>query len=84
MGSHTEFLTLNTLESHKDAEESFLSDILEIGDLPQRFYLSPKACSGIIRRAEVRGKKLPERLREALLTTVNQENGGMEDKQQQV
>ena len=81
MGSLTEFLTLNTLELHKDAEESFLSDTLEIGDLPQRFYLSPKACAGILRRAEVRGKNLPERLREALLTTVSQENGGTEDKQ---
>jgi len=34
-----------------------LSDILETGDLPQRFFLSAKACAGILRRAEKRGKK---------------------------
>jgi hypothetical protein len=66
MGSPTEFLTLNTSESHKDAEECLLSDTLEIGDLPQRFYLSPKACKGILNRAEKRGKKLPPMLKEAL------------------
>jgi hypothetical protein len=66
MGSPTGFLTLNTSESHKDAEECLLSDTLEIGDLPQRFYLSPKACKGILNRAERRGKKLPPMLKEAL------------------
>jgi len=66
LGSPTGFLTLNILESHKDAEESLLSDTLEIGDLPQRFYLSPKACRGILKRAERRGKKLPQMLKEAL------------------
>jgi hypothetical protein len=66
MGSHTGFLTLNSSESHKDAEECLLSDTLETGDLPQRFYLSPKACKGILSRAERRGKKLPPMLKEAL------------------
>jgi hypothetical protein len=39
---------------------------LEISQVPQRFYLSAKACSGILRRAERRGKKLPTMLRVAL------------------
>jgi hypothetical protein len=43
-----------------------LSDTLETGDVPQRFYLSEKACQGILRRAEKRGKKLPEQLQRAL------------------
>jgi hypothetical protein len=43
-----------------------LSDVLETGPLPQRFYLSQKACAGILRRAEKRGKELPPMLREAL------------------
>ncbi len=43
-----------------------LSDVLETGPLPQRFYLSQKACAGILRRAEKRGKDLPPMLREAL------------------
>src|SRR6185437_8872665 len=37
MGSPTESWTLNTSEFPKDAEESFLSDILETGDVPQRY-----------------------------------------------
>jgi hypothetical protein len=56
----------NILEWHKDAEESLLSDTLETGDLPQRYYLSRTACQGILRRAEKRGKQLPQMLKEAL------------------
>jgi hypothetical protein len=36
-----------------------LSDILETGDVPQRYYLSAKACAGILRRAAKRGKNCP-------------------------
>jgi hypothetical protein len=42
-----------------------LSDILE-KDVPQKYYLSPKAARGILRRAEKRGRELPTQLREAL------------------
>ena len=66
MGSPTGCLTLNTLEYHKDAEESSLLDVLETGPVPQRFFLSQKACSGILRRAEVRNKTLPPLLHQAL------------------
>jgi hypothetical protein len=34
--------------------------------VPQRFYLSRKACLGILRRASARGKALPEILKKAL------------------
>ena len=50
----------------RDAEESSLSQILE-ATVPERYYLSPKACGGIIRRAGNRGKKLPSILEAALL-----------------
>ena len=66
MGGLTESWTLSTSEFHSAAAASSLSDILEVGDVPQRFYLSPKACSGILRRAEKRGKELPEALAAAL------------------
>lgn len=66
MGSPTEFLTLNTSEFHSGAVVSSLSDILETGDVPQRFFLSATACKGILRRAEKRGKALPAPLRHAL------------------
>lgn len=36
------------------------------GGVPERFYLSQKACLGILRRASERGKKLPEILRISL------------------
>ena len=66
MGSPTGFLTLNTSEWHKDAVVCSLSDTLETGDVPQKYYLSQKACAGILRRAEKRGKELPSMLKEAL------------------
>jgi hypothetical protein len=73
MGSPTAFLTLNMSEwndtlvpSHSDGGVCSLSDILETGDVPQRYYLSPKACAGILRRAAKRGRLLPPSLAQAL------------------
>lgn len=43
-----------------------LSEILEVGNVPTRFFLSPTACKGILRRAEKRGKDLPPSLLQAL------------------
>jgi hypothetical protein len=53
-------------ESPIAAVESTLSAILE-SDVPAKYFLSKKACEGILRRAEKRGKELPPMLREALL-----------------
>ena len=61
----TEFSTLNTGPSPSEEQESTLSQIL-LAEVPQKYYLSPKACLGILRRASVRGKELPEVLRKAL------------------
>ena len=66
MGSHTGFLTLSTSEWPSDAAVCLLSDTLETGDLPQRYFLSATACKGILRRAEKRGKALPPALDSAL------------------
>jgi hypothetical protein len=66
MGSPTEFLTLSISEWPRDAAVCSLSDVLEIGEVPQRFFLSATACRGILRRAEKRGKKLPQQLEQAL------------------
>ena len=57
--------TLNTGVSPKDAKESSLSQILQ-ADPPLKYYLSPKACLGILRRAFERGKELPPKLEGAL------------------
>jgi hypothetical protein len=61
-----EFSTLNTSASPNDAEGCSLSAVLETGPIPQRYYLSAKACQGILRRAEKRGKSLPPMLEAAL------------------
>ena len=77
MGSPTGFLTLNTCEhadtlgpSRNGGGVSSLSDILEIGAMPRRFYLTAKACRGILRRAAKRGKQLPPPLERALRTVA--------------
>ena len=61
----TEFLTLNTGASPSEEVGSTLSEIL-LAEVPEKYYLSPKACLGILRRASVRGKELPEVLKKAL------------------
>ena len=65
MRSRGECWTRNLPEWPSDAAVSFLSDVL-IQDAPQRYSLSPIACAGIIRRAERRGRSLPEPLGTAL------------------
>lgn len=49
--------------------ESTLSQILE-DNAPEKYFLSARACEGILRRAEKRGKKLPLMLWEALVETI--------------
>ena len=48
-----------------DVRESTLSQILEV-NAPEKYYLSPRAAEGILRRAAKRGKELPAMLKEAL------------------
>ena len=61
--------TRNTGECPSVARESTLWQILQANAL-EKYYLSAKACEGISRRAEKRGKKLPLMLREALEEAV--------------
>jgi hypothetical protein len=79
MGSPTECWTLSGAEwtatlapSRSEEGVCSLSDVLEAThDVPPRFYLSQTACAGILRRAERRGKALPEALRVALETVAS-------------
>ena len=50
---------------------SRLSSILQVG-VPEKYYLSRKACEGILRRASRRGKQLPELLKTALEQQIAQ------------
>ena len=62
-------LTLNIGESPNAERESLLSWILE-DNVPQKYYLSARACQGILTRASRRGKALPDILRQALMDVI--------------
>ena len=83
MASAGESLMLNTSAWPSDAAVCSLSDILETGSVPQRFFLSAKACQGILRRAEKRGKELPEALSQALSIVATREDSNQCSRQQQ-
>ena len=63
--SHTGLSMRNIGEYPSEENASTLSQIL-MENVPEKYYLSPKACQGILRRASERGKELPEVLRIAL------------------
>ena len=60
-----DYMTHSFGESPNEGNESHLSQILEEQAHP-RFFLSEKACAGILNRASRRGKELPEILKKAL------------------
>lgn len=68
-----QFWTANGFPYRKGGGACSLSDILEDGSIQQKYYLSPKACAGILRRARARGKKIPLALEQALETVALQE-----------
>ena len=53
------------ISSEKPMDCTSLSAILE-SSVSTKYYLSPRACRGILRRADKRGKELPGQLRVAL------------------
>lgn len=61
------------LSSEKPKNCVQLSSILE-SNVSDRYFLSKKACSGILRRAEKRGKELPTALRHALQQVAGEPN----------
>lgn len=66
---HGDSSMLNIGECPNVVKESRLSWILE-DNVPQKYYLSARACNGILTRASRRGKPLPEVLRQALLDVI--------------
>ena len=66
-------LTQSSFGSLSAAGDSFslpcrvsLSSVLEKEPVHRKYFLSPKACAGVLRRAELARKKLPEALVRAL------------------
>lgn len=74
--------TLNTGESPKDVNVSFLSQILET-NAPRKYYLSARACKGILRRAEKRVKELPPLLKAVLEYQASRQDLKVEQEQKQ-
>lgn len=78
-------LTPSSFGSLSAAGESFslpcrvsLSSVLEKEPVHRKYFLSPKACAGVLRRAESARKKLPEALVTALQAGAQgQSPGGM-------
>nr|DAQ55048.1 MAG TPA: Cytosine specific methyltransferase [Caudoviricetes sp.] len=68
-----EFSTHSFGECPRDGVESHLSQILEANP-HRKYYLSAKACQGILNREARRGKDLPEALKAVLL--MQSESGG--------
>lgn len=66
--------TPNSGECPSVAVESHLWQILQ-DNPPRKYCLSARAAQGVLNRAERRGKKLPELLREALTEAVRIGNG---------
>lgn len=58
--------TPNTSDCPRDAKDSSLSHVLEEGPIQQKFFLSPMAAAGILKRAEKRQRTLPKALKTAL------------------
>jgi DNA (cytosine-5)-methyltransferase 1 len=61
--------TLNIGECPREENGSLLSQILEV-NAPEKYFLSARACRGILTRASRRGKKLPDLLETALLEMI--------------
>lgn len=62
--------TLNISDWPSAAAVCSLSQVLVRGSIPEQYFLSPTACAGILRRAENRGKTLPEPLMRALMAVA--------------
>jgi len=70
--SHGAHSTLNFSECPNVVKESSLSQVLVKGSIPQKYFLSVRACAGILARAQKRGKQLPPSLKAALERSAKQ------------
>ena len=69
------YWTLSTSGYRSAAAVSLSSVLVTPASIPPKYYLSSKACQGILRRAEKRGKALPPILETALQVRAAQGSG---------
>ncbi len=66
MVSHGVCLTAKTSESPSNAAASTLLPCIEAGEVPEKYFLSPNAAIGILRRVDNMGRNLPPSFRQSL------------------
>lgn len=59
-------LTLSISESPNSAVASTLLPCIETGEVPEKYFLSPNAATGILRRVDRMGRNLPPSFRQSL------------------
>ena len=59
-------LTARTLESPSNVDVSTLLPCIEDGEIPEKYFLSPNAATGILRRVDQMGRNLPPSFRQSL------------------
>lgn len=59
-------LTLNISESPNNVVESTLLGSIEAGEVPEKYFLSQNAATGILRRVDRMGRNLPPSFRQSL------------------
>jgi hypothetical protein len=72
-GRHGLSATLNISEFPKDAVASSLSQVLITDQIPQKYFLSAKACRRTLLRAAARARTLPGLLVRALRAVADSE-----------
>lgn len=65
-------LYLNSSAVPNETIESTIEEIVQIENVPEKFYLSPQACKGILRRKNERDIKMNSQL-EKLMTTISEQ-----------
>ena len=59
-------LTAKTSESPSNVAESTLLPCIETGEVPEKYFLSQNAATGILRRVDQMGRNLPPSFRQSL------------------
>ena len=59
-------LYLNTSDTPNEPKRGSIEDVVEYENVPEKFYLSKKACAGILRRKEERGLNMNIKLEELM------------------
>src|SRR5690606_1101252 len=68
-----------SISGWRNAEPVYLSSVLDPEELiPARYYLTPRACNGVLRRARNNGAEIPERLKAALEAQIVAGGGTVE------